>query len=66
MGQQYYSIKRMPAPGSPAEREMLAKKARKAAEQGKTLTEEQQALIAPAAPKGQRVQPQRKNRQKKG
>ena len=65
MGQQYYSITRMPAPGSAAEKIRKEKLARKAQAQGKSLTEEQVALVTPK-PRGQRQQPVRKNRQKKG
>ncbi|PFG41412.1 YidC/Oxa1 family membrane protein insertase [Isoptericola jiangsuensis] len=63
MGQQFYTIKRMPAPGSEAERLLNEKKALKAAKQGNVVTEDE----APEAPevRGQRQQPVRKNRQKK-
>ncbi|MDR0482163.1 MAG: membrane protein insertase YidC [Cellulomonadaceae bacterium] len=64
MGQQFYTINRMPAPGSPAEKALLEKKARKAAAKGKDLTEEQELLLNPT-PRGQRTQPVRKNRRKK-
>lgn len=76
MGQQYYTIKRMPAPGSEAEKELLAKRARKQSRTGllpirnasnddvvsdADLDEEE--FVAQSS--GQRVQPQRKNRRKK-
>jgi len=77
MGQQYYTIKRMPAPGSEAERELLEKKARKEARRGifpirnsddsgviaESVVEEDEYVQQSS---GQRVQPQRKNRKKKG
>ncbi|MCL1870836.1 MAG: membrane protein insertase YidC [Promicromonosporaceae bacterium] len=65
MGQQFYTIKRMPAPGSEAERLMKERQARKLAAKG--ITPEVVAqLDAPKQTTGQRVQPQRKNRKKKG
>ncbi len=64
MGQQFYTIKRMPAPGSEAERIFKAKQARKLAAKG--ITPEAVVELEPAKPAGQRVQPKRKNRQKKG
>lgn len=64
MGQQFYTIKRMPAPGSEAERAMREKQARKAAAKGIVL--EEATVVAETKPTGQRVQPQRKNRKKKG
>jgi YidC/Oxa1 family membrane protein insertase len=64
MGQQYYTISRMPAPGSEAEKRLKEKRARKAAAKGITL---EPAIAAIAAePRGQRLQPQRKNRTKRG
>lgn len=63
-GQQYYTISRMPAPGSEAERRYNEKKARKAAKKG-IVIEETQAPTIIEAPRGQREQPQRKNRRKK-
>jgi len=64
MGQQYYTIKRMPTPGSAAEEVLKAKRARKAAAQGITL--EPVAVAVVEEQRGQRQQPQRKNRSKKG
>lgn len=61
MGQQFYTIRRMPAPGSEAERLMRERKARKAG--GKTAVVED-APPAIEEPRGQRQQPKRKNRQK--
>jgi YidC/Oxa1 family membrane protein insertase len=66
MGQQYYTIKRMPTPGSLAEKQMkerqAAKAAKRAAKSGQVIEEETPVVEAPKA--GQRVQPKRKNRQK--
>jgi YidC/Oxa1 family membrane protein insertase len=64
MGQQFYTIKRMPAPGSEAERILNAKRAAKAAKKG-TVIEEAEAEPEPEKPRGQREQPKRKNRQRK-
>jgi len=64
MGQQFYTIKRMPAPGSEAERMLKEKQARKLAAKG--ITPEVVAEVPTERPAGQRVQPKRKNRQKKG
>ncbi|RPF19465.1 membrane protein insertase YidC [Myceligenerans xiligouense] len=67
MGQQYYTIKRMPAPGSRAEKEMQERKARKAKEKalkrGEPIPEEVVEVLEPKA-RGQRVQPKRKDRRK--
>ncbi|WP_402463787.1 membrane protein insertase YidC [Isoptericola aurantiacus] len=63
MGQQFYTIKRMPAPGSEAERLLQERKAAKAAKKGLVI-EEEKAPEAPQ-PRGQRQQPVRKNRKKK-
>jgi YidC/Oxa1 family membrane protein insertase len=67
MGQQYYTIKRMPTPGSEAERRLKEHQARKQASKG--IVPE----LPPASddsdvrkPSGQRQQPVRKNRKKKG
>lgn len=66
MGQQYYTIKRMPTPGSVAEKQMkerqAAKAARKAARNGTVIEDEVPVVEEPKS--GQRVQPKRKNRQK--
>lgn len=80
MGQQYYTIKRMPAPGSEAERELNERKARKLALRPATANavagEGTSGIIGEAviseedevahSGTGQRNQPQRKNRRKKG
>jgi YidC/Oxa1 family membrane protein insertase len=63
MGQQYYTIKRMPNPGTDAERELKEKRARKAARKGIVLEPVVESTVV--EPKGQRQQPQRKNRSKK-
>ena len=68
MGQQFFVIRRMPTRGSPAAKALAERRAAKGlpALDGKKGA----ALDAAAAPavskaKGQRVQPQRKNRKKK-
>lgn len=63
MGQQFYTIKRMPAPGSEAERQLKEKQAAKAAKKG--IVAEEPTEIEPPKPVGQREQPVRKNRKKK-
>jgi YidC/Oxa1 family membrane protein insertase len=65
MGQQFYTIRRMPAPGSEAERLMKERQARKAAARG-TIEEERSAVatIEEAPRSGQREQPKRKSRSK--
>ena len=66
MGQQYYTIKRMPTPGSIAEKQMkerqAAKAAKRAAKTGEVIEEETPVVEQPKT--GQRVQPKRKDRQK--
>jgi len=62
-GQQFYTITRMPAPGSEAERRLNERKARKAALKGIVIEAETPTIIE--APRGQRQQPVRKNRKKK-
>ncbi|WP_435298907.1 membrane protein insertase YidC [Timonella sp. A28] len=62
-GQQFYTISRMPAPGSEAEKLFNERKARKAAKKGIVIEAEQPTIIE--APRGQRQQPVRKNRKKK-
>ncbi|MFC8796226.1 membrane protein insertase YidC [Promicromonospora sp. NPDC057138] len=66
MGQQYYTIKRMPTPGSVAEKQMkerqAAKAAKRAAKSGETIEDETPVVEEPKS--GQRVQPKRKDRQK--
>jgi YidC/Oxa1 family membrane protein insertase len=66
MGQQYYTIKRMPTPGSLAEKQMkerqAAKAAKRAAKSGQVIEDETPVVEEPKS--GQRVQPKRKSRQK--
>jgi len=66
MGQQYYTIKRMPTPGSLAEKQMkerqAAKAAKRAAKSGEVIEDATPVVEEPKP--GQRVQPKRKNRQK--
>lgn len=66
MGQQFYTIRRMPAPGSEAERLMKERKARRAASRGITLEEPTagSAAVIEEKPRGQRQQPKRKDRAK--
>ena len=59
-GQQYYVIKRNPAPGSPAWEELQAKKAKKAG--GTTLEEGGSVAVEEPEKKGQRFQPKKKKR----
>jgi YidC/Oxa1 family membrane protein insertase len=63
MGQQFYTIRKMPAPGSEAERRLNERKAHKAARKGIVIEEDTPTVIE--APRGQRQQPKRKDRQKK-
>ncbi|PWD51125.1 membrane protein insertase YidC [Serinibacter arcticus] len=70
MGQQFYVIRRNPAPGSEAETAMLERKARKAARRGTTLEDEAHAeggvdVITDAPVRGQRQQPVGKDRAKR-
>ena len=66
MGQQYYTIKRMPTPGSVAEKQMkerqAAKAAKRAAKNGEVIEDETPVVEQPKS--GQRAQPKRKDRQK--
>ncbi len=62
MGQQFYTIKRMPAPGSEAERILKEKQAAKAAAKGIVVEE---PAPEPEKPRGQREQPKRKSRQRR-
>jgi YidC/Oxa1 family membrane protein insertase len=59
MGQQFYVIRRMPAPGSPAEQALLARRRRKDGEP------EVAAVVVAVANTGQRQQPKRQPRQKR-
>jgi YidC/Oxa1 family membrane protein insertase len=62
MGQQFYTIRRMPAPGSEAERLLKERQARKQAAAGGAV--ESTATPVIEQPRGQRQQPKRKDRQK--
>ncbi|MBT0993493.1 membrane protein insertase YidC [Cellulomonas sp. DKR-3] len=62
MGQQFYTIRRMPAPGSDAEKAMLERRARKG--KGGTTVIEAEAVVVEERPRGQREQPKRKDRAK--
>ncbi|HET7415439.1 MAG TPA: membrane protein insertase YidC [Arthrobacter sp.] len=64
MAQQFFVIRRMPTPGSPAAKALADRRARKGlpVESGKS---DSTAVETPAAPRGQRQQPVRKNRKKR-
>ena len=69
MGQQFFTIRNMPAPGSEAEKKYRARINAKRARKGLPSLEEEERAEAVAKAEGrtggQRVQPVRKNRQKK-
>ena len=71
MGQQFFTIRNMPAPGSEAEKKYRARSNAKRARKGLPSLEEEERAEAVAKAEaegrtgGQRVQPVRKNRQKK-
>ncbi|MEJ5945806.1 membrane protein insertase YidC [Pseudokineococcus basanitobsidens] len=67
MGQQFYVIRNMPAPGSEAETKMLERRARRKGVAVEELTGSAPTGPAAAAeaPRGQRVQPRRKDRQRR-
>ncbi|MCC3278688.1 MULTISPECIES: membrane protein insertase YidC [unclassified Arthrobacter] len=67
MGQQFFVIRRMPTPGSPAAKALAERRARKGLPMTPLLGEKKGAepVEVPAAAKVQRVQPQRKNRKKR-
>ena len=70
MGQQFFVIRRMPTPGSPAARALEERRAAKGLPPllgGKKKDDDAEAAAAAAAAeiRAQRVQPQRKNRKKK-
>lgn len=64
MGQQFYTIRRMPAPGSEAEKALKARQARKAAARGQTVEADAPVVEIEERPRGQRQQPKRKDRAK--
>ena len=70
MGQQFFVIRRMPTPGSPAAKALAERRAAKGLPALSVLTGKRdeaadEAAAAAVEIKGQRVQPQRKNRKKK-
>jgi YidC/Oxa1 family membrane protein insertase len=72
MGQQFFVIRRMPTPGSPAAKALAERRAAKGLPALSILTGKKDddadaaaAAAAVAQAKGQRIQPQRKNRKKK-
>jgi YidC/Oxa1 family membrane protein insertase len=60
MGQQFFVIRRMPSPGSEAEKKMLARKERKKPRHGEEETDS--AVATDVRPAGQRVQPKKQSR----
>jgi YidC/Oxa1 family membrane protein insertase len=64
MGQQFYVIRRMPAPGSPAERALQERRRKHGRAPLEQPDEQDEAAAAPAS--GQRVQPKRQARSKRG
>ena len=65
MGQQFYVIRRMPAPGSTAERALEERKARKAKAKGiEPVVAEAEAEVEAPVVRGQRPQPKRKDRKR--
>ena len=65
MGQQFYTIRRMPAPGSEAEKALKARQARKAAARGQVIEDTTTTTaVIEEKPRGQRQQPKRKDRAK--
>ena len=67
MVQQFYVIRRMPTPGSPAAKALAERRAKKGLPMVPLLGEKKSEPVveAVAPPKAQRVQPQRKNRKRK-
>jgi YidC/Oxa1 family membrane protein insertase len=73
MGQQFFVIRRMPTPGSPAAKALAERRAAKGlpslplmgAKKADAEAEAAAAAAAVAAAKSQRIQPQRKNRKRK-
>jgi YidC/Oxa1 family membrane protein insertase len=62
MGQQFYVIRRMPAPGSPAEKALQERRRKHGRGSVDTLVEEEET---PATTSGQRAQPKRQARSKR-
>ncbi|MFH5821397.1 membrane protein insertase YidC [Georgenia sp. AZ-5] len=65
MGQQFYTIRKQPAPGSEAARLRAERVAKKRARKGLPPVEEEQQAAEETPAKGQRQQPRRKDRAKK-
>ena len=66
MGQQFFVIRRMPTPGSPAAKALADRRAKKGLPMTPLLGESKsEAAPAPVATKTQRQQPQRKNRKRR-
>jgi membrane protein insertase, YidC/Oxa1 family, C-terminal domain len=65
LGQQFYVIRNNPTPGSQAERELNARRAAKGLPPAGHKKDEEVAEPEVIEPKGQREQPQRKNRKRK-
>ncbi|MFP5334530.1 MAG: membrane protein insertase YidC [Actinomycetes bacterium] len=63
MGQQLYVIRRMPAPGSPAEKALQERRARR--RRGGAPAAEPEEPVPPVKPRGQRQQPKRKDRRRR-
>src|ERR687886_232187 len=69
MGQQFYVIRRMPAPGSEAEKALQERRRQKAADRAEPAVAtdgEGPAAVEPPRVGGQRQQPKRQNRAKRG
>lgn len=65
MGQQFYTIRRMPAPGSIAEKALKERQARRVAAHGHPIEDASGPVIDEAPRGGQREQPKRKDRAKR-
>lgn len=65
MGQQFYTIRRQPAPGSDAYKRKQEREAAKRARKGLPPLEEETGRTEEIQPAGQRVQPMRKDRAKR-
>ncbi|WP_394940410.1 membrane protein insertase YidC [Psychromicrobium sp. YIM B11713] len=65
MGQQFFVIRRMPTPGSPAYREYMKRREAKGLPLIGNLKKPEPVAEVVEEPKGQRAQPQRKNRKKR-
>ncbi|GIG41417.1 membrane protein insertase YidC [Cellulomonas phragmiteti] len=62
MGQQFYTIRRMPTPGSEAEKAFKARQSRKASARGEVTEDVATTAVIEEKPRGQRQQPKRKDR----